>query len=251
MYKSDLDVKAGDASSIQVCDVIHTFVDQSEKVDGVQGESFDSVVVTDSPQVEHKPKSSASDLHKELVVPRSHTTVPESQGTPSCQVSIKAKKNKSEKSGSSRKRKSFSAGKGSPSNPNRDSGARSSMEQPSRDQKNGKRRNSFGSTRTGNIDQEPGDSSSSTKLQANNSPRSSPDEQVSDIYIKKQGSPRIQWSMSQAQQRVNGNGTQHVHGFVCCKQWRRGTRHSFRRLTASICYGNCYFFFQRVNFFNF
>ncbi|KAL5845476.1 hypothetical protein ACOSQ3_011531 [Xanthoceras sorbifolium] len=67
MYKSDLDVKADDASSIQVCDVTHTFVDQSEKVDGVQGESVDSVVVTDSPQVEHKPKSSASDLHKELV----------------------------------------------------------------------------------------------------------------------------------------------------------------------------------------
>ncbi|KAL5848008.1 hypothetical protein ACOSQ3_011532 [Xanthoceras sorbifolium] len=84
--------------------------------------------------------------------------------------------------------------------------------------------------------------SARAKIQANNSPRSSPDEQ---------GSPRIQRSISQAQQRVNGNGTQHVHGFVCCKQWRRGTRHSFRRLTASICYGNCYFFFQRVNFFNF
>ncbi|KAL5845477.1 hypothetical protein ACOSQ4_011435 [Xanthoceras sorbifolium] len=70
--------------------------------------------------------------------------------------------------------------------------------------------------------------SARAKIQANNSPRSSPDEQ-----------------------RVNGNGTQHVHGFVCCKQWRRGTRHSFRRLTASICYGNCYFFFQWVNFFNF
>ncbi|KAL5778168.1 hypothetical protein ACOSP7_011094 [Xanthoceras sorbifolium] len=252
---NNLDVKADDASSIQVGDVTHTSVDQSEKVDGVQGESVVSVVVTDSPQVEHKPESSASDLPKELdsetgrqayrsspeVSPRSHITVPESQGTPSSQVSIKAKKNKSEKSGSSRKRKPLSVGKGSPSNPNHDSGARSSTEQLPRDQKNGKRRSSFGSTRTDNIDQEPGDSSSNSslphfmqatesaraKLQANNSPRSSPDVQDRDIYIKKrhslpvangrQGSPRIQRSTSQAQQGVKGNGTQPVHE----RKWQR------------------------------
>ncbi|KAK1554690.1 hypothetical protein Q3G72_015934 [Acer saccharum] len=245
---NNLDVKADDAaSSIQVCDVANTVVDHSEKVDLVQGESIDSVVVTESPQVEHKPESNASDLHKESdsetrrqayrslspeASPRSHITVPESQGTPSSQVSIKSKKNKSEKSGSSRKRKPLSAGKGSPSNPNNDSGARSSTEQLPRDQKNGKRRNSFGSTRTDNVDQEPGDSSSSSsiprfmqvtesaraKIQANNSPRSSPDLQDRDIYIKKrhslpvangrQGSPRIQRPMSQAQQGVKGNGTQ-------------------------------------------
>ncbi|KAK3231763.1 hypothetical protein Dsin_003644 [Dipteronia sinensis] len=245
---NNLDVKADDAASrIQVCDVADTVVDQSEKVDVVQGESIDSVVVTDSPQVEHKPESNASDLHIESdsetrrqayrslspeASPRSHITVPESQGTPSSQVSIKAKKNKSEKSGSSRKRKPLSAGKGSPSNPNNDSGARSSTEQLPRDQKNGKRRNSFGSTRTDNVDQELGDSSSSSsiprfmqvtesaraKIQANNSPRSSPDVQDRDIYIKKrhslpvangrQGSPRIQRSISQAQPGVKGNGTQ-------------------------------------------
>ncbi|KAK4860137.1 hypothetical protein QYF36_017957 [Acer negundo] len=245
---NNLDVKADDAgSSIQVCDVANTVVDQSEKVDVVQGESIDSVVVTESPQVEHKPESNASDLHKESdsetrrqayrslspeASPRSHITVPESQGTPSSQVSIKSKKKKSEKSGSSRKRKPLSASKGSPSNPNNDSDARSSTEQLPRDQKNGKRRNSFGSTRTDNVDQEPGDSSSSSsiprfmqvtesaraKIQANNSPRSSPDVQDRDIYIKKrhslpvangrQGSPRIQRPMSQAQQGVKGNGTQ-------------------------------------------
>ncbi|KAK2660688.1 hypothetical protein Ddye_007221 [Dipteronia dyeriana] len=246
---NNLDVKADDAaSSNQVCDVADTVVDQSEKVDVVQGESIDSVVVTDSPQVEHKQESNASDLHKESdsetrrqsyrslspeASPRSHITVPESQGTPSSQVSIKAKKNKNEKSGSSRKRKPLSAGKGSPSNPSHDSGARSSMEQLPRDHKDGKRRNSFGSTKTdNNIDQEPGDSSSSSsiphfmqatesaraKIQANNSPRSSPDVQDRDIYIKKrhslpvangrQGSPRIQRSISQAQPGVKGNGTQ-------------------------------------------
>ncbi|KAG7966745.1 hypothetical protein I3843_08G064100 [Carya illinoinensis] len=190
-----------------------------------------------------EPKDNASDMKRQLdseighqlyrsspeASPRSHITVPESHGTPSSQVSVRAKKNKTDKSGSNLKRKSLSGGKNSPSNLNPDSGSRSSMEQLPKDQKNGKRRNSFGSPRPDHIEQEPRDSSTNNslphfmqatesaraKLQANKSPISSPDVQDRDIYIKKrhslpgangrQGSPRIQRSMSQAQQGAKGN----------------------------------------------
>ncbi|KAF2310082.1 hypothetical protein GH714_006480 [Hevea brasiliensis] len=171
--------------------------------------------------------------------PRSHIAVPESQGTPSSQVSSKAKRNKADKSASNQKRKSISESKQSPTNPNHDSGARSSVEQMPKDQRNGKRRNSFGSARPDPTDQEPRDDGSSSssslphfmqvtesaraKIQANNSPRSSPDVQDRD-YIKKrhslpgangrQGSPRIQRSMSQAQPGAKGNGSHVIHGIL-------------------------------------
>ncbi|XP_031270106.1 protein IQ-DOMAIN 32 [Pistacia vera] len=269
----NLDVKG--ATTFPVSDESHSVVDQPEKVDEAQVESVTSATVVDSPPVEHKPEGSSFDVHKPEgsssdvhkpegsssdvhkvpdsetgrqtyrsspeASPRSHMTVPESQGTPSSQVSVKTKNNRTEKSGSNRKRKPLSANKGSPSNPNHDSGARSSTEQLPKDQKNGKRRSSFGSTKTDYIDQEPGDSSSSSslphfmqatesaraKLQANNSPRSSPDVQDRDFYIKKrhslpvangrQGSPRIQRSSSQAQQGAKGNGTQPLHE----RKWQR------------------------------
>ncbi|KAH9693263.1 protein IQ-DOMAIN 32 [Citrus sinensis] len=239
------DVKASDASTIPTCDASHSIVGQPEKVDDVRNESVNSLVVIDA-AAQQKPDNSAPDFHKEPDLqtghqmyrsyrsspeasPRSHITVPESQGTPSSQVSVKAKNNRSDKSGSYRKRKPLSASKGSPSNPSQNSGARSSTEQLPKDQKNGKRRSSFGSSRTDNIDQEPGDNSSSSslphfmqatesaraKIQANNSPRSSPDVQDRDTYIKKRhslpvangrhGSPRIQRSLSQAQQGAKGN----------------------------------------------
>jgi len=167
--------------------------------------------------------------------PRSHITVPESHGTPSSQVSAKSKKSKTDKSGSNHKRRSLSGGKKPPSNSNNDSGSRSSMEQLPKDQKNENRRNSFGSPRPDHIEQEPRDTSinnslphfmqatesARAKLQANSSPRSSPDVQDRDLYVKKrhslpgangrQGSPRIQRSMSQAQQSAKGNGN-YPHG---------------------------------------
>lgn len=252
---NNLDVKASDASTIPPCDASHSIVDQPEKVDDVCNESVNSLVVIDA-AAQQKPDNSAPDFHKEPDLqtghhmyrsyrsspeasPRSHITVPESQGTPSSQVSVKAKNSRSDKSGSYRKRKPLSASKGSPSNPSQNSGARSSTEQLPKDQKNGKRRSSFGSSRTDNIDQEPGDNSSSSslprfmqatesaraKIQANNSPRSSPDVQDRDTYIKKRhslpvangrhGSPRIQRSLSQAQQGAQGNGTLHE------KKWQR------------------------------
>lgn len=240
-----LDVEAKDASTILVSNLSDTVLMPPENLAAVNGESINSVV-----DLQQKPERSASDLQIELdpqmgrqayrsspeASPRSHVTVPESQGTPSSQVSVKAKRSKPDRSGSNQKRISLSAGKGSPSNPNPDSGARNSMEQLPKDNKSGKRRNSFGSTRPDNVDQEPRDSSSSTslpsymqatesaraKLQANNSPRSSPDLQDKDINIKKrhslsgangrQGSPCIQRSTSQAQQGAKGHGAHPPHG---------------------------------------
>ncbi|KAM1312065.1 hypothetical protein ACFX2F_016274 [Malus domestica] len=230
------DVQAKDLPTIPVSNLSDPVFDQPEKV--VNGEIENSVVAVDSPQTESQPERTTSDLQREQDTeagneayasspegsPRSHLTVPESQGTPSSLVSVKAKRSKADKSGSNQKRKSASAGKKSPSNPNHDSGS-------SKDQKNGKRRNSFGSAKPAadNIDQEPRDSSSNSsiphfmqatesaraKLQANLSPRSSPDMQDRDIYVKKrhslpgtngrQGSPRIQRSMSQAQPGAKTN----------------------------------------------
>ncbi|KAG6783713.1 hypothetical protein POTOM_009380 [Populus tomentosa] len=245
----DLDVEDKDSSKDPVSTLSR--LDQPEKLEDVKGESANTIVVADSAQEEMNPEKSVSDVKRELnsetgglayrsspeASPRSHATVPESQGTPSSQLSVKAKKSRADKSSSSQKRKSLSASKRSPSNPNHDSGAGTSVEQLSKDQKNGKRRNSFGSTKPDSTDQEPRDSSSSSslphfmqatesaraKLNANNSPRSSPDVQDRDFIKKRQslpgangrqGSPRIQRSMSQAQQGAKGNDSHIVRGIL-------------------------------------
>ncbi|KAH1057969.1 hypothetical protein J1N35_036034 [Gossypium stocksii] len=205
----DLDVKENATTAILVPGSSLSIASQPDKLDDTKGEPANLVVV-DSPRVEHEPCRLSPEAS-----PRSHMMVPESEGTPSSQVSIKSKKKKTEKSG--QKRKSLSTAKGSPT-VNRDSGAKSSTEQPSKDQRSGKRHNSFGSTKPDNIDEEPRDSNSSNslprfmqatesaraKVNANNSPRSSPDVQNGDLYIKKrhslpgangkQHSPRIQSS---------------------------------------------------------
>ncbi|XP_043713422.1 protein IQ-DOMAIN 32-like [Telopea speciosissima] len=221
------------------------------KAEDVNGESNDPVVAIDSPGLEQQPDRSVSDVQVQMDSimdqqasksspegsPRSHMTASESHGTPSSQVSIKAKRDKLDRSGSNH-RMSQKTSKRSPSNQN-DSGV-SSTEQLSKDSKNGKRHNAFGSARSDPIDQERRDSSSSNSLpsymqatesarakaqQAHNSPRSSPDVQDKDIYIKKrhslpssngkQGSPRMQRSTSQ--QGVKGNGTQSPHD----RKWQR------------------------------
>ncbi|KAJ9554030.1 hypothetical protein OSB04_018075 [Centaurea solstitialis] len=172
--------------------------------------------------------------------PKSHTTVPESQGTPSSQVSTNTKKTKTDKKASSQKRKSWSTSKKSTVTSSPESGVRSSLEQLPKDSKSGKRRNSFGSPRPDHVDQEARDSSGNStvpsymqatesaraKAIANNSPRSSPDvQQDKEMYMKKrhslpgavngrQGSPRIQRSMSQALQSTKGNGSSE-------KKWQR------------------------------
>lgn len=240
----NLDDEAQDVPRISASSLSPLISDQPEKVSVINDESVDSAVAVESSQIETKPERNISDFQREQhsetgvkaygsspeASPRSHMTVLESQGTPSSQVSVKAKRNKSDKGGSSQKRGSLSAGKKSPSHKDQDSGARSSVEKLPKDQKNGKRRTSFGSGRQDQSDQEPRDSSSNTslphfmqatesaraKLQGNNSPRSSPDAQDGEIYVKKrhslpgangrQGSPRIQRSMSQAQQGTKANG---------------------------------------------
>ncbi|KAE8654033.1 zinc finger CCCH domain-containing protein 6-like [Hibiscus syriacus] len=240
-----LDVKDNDTVAMPVPDSSLSVADQPEKLDGSKAGSTNLIAV-DSPLVEQEPLKSTAYLPRERdsiknqayrsspeASPRSHMTVPESQGTPS-EVSVKAKKKKTDKS--SQKRKSLSAAKGSPSTP-----VASSIEQLHRDQKNGKRRNSFSSTRPENIDEEPRDTNSSNsvprfmqatesaraKLSANNSPRSSPDVQDRDISIKKrhslpaanrrQGSPRIQRLLSQAQQAAKGNGANPIPE----RRWQR------------------------------
>ncbi|KAF3651338.1 hypothetical protein FXO38_16666 [Capsicum annuum] len=186
-----------------------------------------------SVNVQIEPEAKTDRLHKSSpdASPRSHITVPESQGTPSSQVSVNPKKIKSEKSGSIPKRRSAHAGKKSPSKSNHAPGT-ASTEQLPKDHKNEKRRNSFSSTKAGHIDQEARDNSNSSSLPSymqatesarakaipNSSPRSSPDVHNKDEYIKKrhslpgsngrQGSPRIQRSLSNAQQGAKGNGTQ-------------------------------------------
>ncbi|XVE69770.1 hypothetical protein DITRI_Ditri10aG0017600 [Diplodiscus trichospermus] len=244
-----VDVQEHNSIAIPPPDSSLSVADQPEKHDDAKVESANFIVV-DFSQVEQEPLKRISDLQREResetgnqayrtspeASPRSHMTVPESQGTPSSEVSVKAKRKKTDKS--SQKRKSLSTAKGSPT-PAHGSGA-SGMEQLPKDQKSGKRCNSFGS-RPENIDEEPRDSNSSNslphfmqatesaraKVNANNSPRSSPDVQDRDIYIKKrhslpgangrQGSPRIQRPMPQAQQGAKVNGTNPPQE----KRWQR------------------------------
>ncbi|KVH90423.1 hypothetical protein Ccrd_007563 [Cynara cardunculus var. scolymus] len=131
--------------------------------------------------------------------PRSHITVPESQGTPSSQLSTNTKKTRSDKKVSSQKRKSWSTSKKSSVTSSPDSGLRNSLEQLPKDSKPGKRRNSFGSPRPDHIYQEASGNSSvpsymqatesaRAKAIANSSPRSSPDVQDKEIYLKKRHS---------------------------------------------------------------
>nr|GLL18136.1 protein IQ-DOMAIN 32-like isoform X1 [Ipomoea trifida] len=231
-------------------------VQPGRHVDSISdSEHTGTVVAPDLPNPEQKPETNATDVQIEPgsemgcqvsksspePSPRSHVTFPESQqGTPSSNVSVKPK-TKSEKGGSNSKRRlSSSAGSKSPSNPNQDAGT-TSLDQLPKDQRSGKRRNSFGSAKSEHVDQEPRDSSSSSSLPSymqatesarakaisNSSPRSSPDVHNKDAYVKKrhslpgsngrQESPRIQRSLSQAQQTAKGNGTQSPHE----RRWQR------------------------------
>ncbi|CAI9777876.1 unnamed protein product [Fraxinus pennsylvanica] len=251
----NLGVETNDEPSIPGTDLSYANSDQLERYDSVNSvndRSVDSVVSVDSPQVEKKPDIDPSNVQRELgsqssypvsksspeASPRSHVTVPESQATPSSLV-LNPKKIRGEKSETSRK--SRSSDKRSPSNPNQGSGASSSLEQIPKEHKIGKRRNSLGSAKLDHVDQEPRDSSSSNSLPsymqatesarakaiANSSPRSSPDVQDKDTFMKKRhslpgangrhGSPCIQRSLSQAQQNAKGSETQSPQD----RKWRR------------------------------
>ncbi|KAH9625457.1 hypothetical protein KSS87_008120 [Heliosperma pusillum] len=198
-----------------------------------ENEQKDVISEQDAP-LEHVTGLPAETLSPETS-PRSHMTMPESHGTPSSQVSVKDKRNKIGKSGSNTKRSSLSAGKRSPSNPNLESGSRGSVEHLAKDHKSGKRRTSFGSTKS-DADQEPRDSNShnsvpsymqatkSAKAKAH-SPRSSPDFHDKEVNSKKrpslsaaggrQGSPRVQRSPSDAVQGAKTNGSHPSNGRLC------------------------------------
>ncbi|MFS8000927.1 putative IQ motif, EF-hand binding protein [Helianthus anomalus] len=185
----------------------------------------------ESSQPEHEHKSNEHELAPQISAsgsPRSHITIPESQGTPSSQVSTNTKKSKSDKKSTSQKRKSWSTSKKS----SVDSGPRTSLEQLPKDAKPGKRRNSFGSPKPDQVDHEvsvpsymQATESARAKAIANSSPALSPDVHDKETYLKKrhslpgavntrQGSPRIQRSMSQALQATKGNGNQE-------RKWQR------------------------------
>ncbi|XP_022852988.1 protein IQ-DOMAIN 32-like [Olea europaea var. sylvestris] len=242
--EENLEVEANDKPSTPATDLPSINSDQLELDCGVNSsyvECASSIIPLDSPQVEKKPDTDPSKMHLELgsevshpvyksseASPESHITVSESQATPSTQVSIEFKEIRGKKTDSNRKSRYPSAGKGPPSSDNHDSVARCSLEQLPMEHKTGKRRKSFGSARPDHGDREPRDSCNSlpgymqatestrAKAIANRSPRSSPDMQDKDIYVKKrqslpggneqQGSPHRQWSMSQAQQNSPGNG---------------------------------------------
>ncbi|KAK4429348.1 protein IQ-DOMAIN 32 [Sesamum alatum] len=253
----NLEVEADGKSITLETDPLYTNaneLERNESIASAAAESVNSTIAADPPQIEKKPETDPSDLQLELgseashlvnksspeASPRSHITVPESQATPSSQASVKPKKNKGEKSDSNRKNRPSSVDKKTLSSRNQDSASRSSLEQL-QEHKSGKRRNSFGSAKPDQREQEPRDSSSSNSLPsymqatesarakaiANGSPRSSPDVNEKDTYLKKrhslpgtnerQGSPRIQRSLSQAQPNAKGNGTHSPQE----RKWRR------------------------------
>lgn len=235
------EIDVGSAPSSLVSNLFQPVLGSPEKPGVVSGESINKITV-DSAKKEVKPGVNASDLQREQDVetvnyrlspsasPRSHVTILESQGTPSSQISTKSNKRKTDASRSNPKRKSLTAGKASPSSLHRNVDSPNNLEPLPKDQKIEKRRNSFSSARPDHIEEESRESntnqslphfmrateSARAKVQLNNSPRSSPDVQDAEIYIKKrhslpgangrQGSPRIQRSTSQAQKSGKGNG---------------------------------------------
>ncbi|KAG2257181.1 hypothetical protein Bca4012_094351 [Brassica carinata] len=199
-----------------------TVENSKEKAENVKDEAevsvtqHESVITTpDSKKrrAEDESGPQANSLPEEAVTPM---TITESQATPASQASssVNARKEKSGKSGSSRKRK---VSKKIASSPKQETDT--TTEQEGKEQRSG-RRNSFG------YDQEARDScsggknsiprfmqptqSAKAKVQEHNSPRSSPDVQEREVSVKKrhslpvvangkQVSPRIQRSASQAQ----------------------------------------------------
>ncbi|CAL5205837.1 unnamed protein product [Lathyrus oleraceus] len=260
--KAGRSVEAGTPSAPLTSNLPISSSNQLENVNGYSGNIVDSV---NSKEPALEPEKNASDLVTEQTEtvrqdfklspeasPGSYMTIPESQGTPSSQVSVKPKENKIIKTGSSSRRRVLSVGNKSPANSNNDSGSRVSIgnkspananpdsgskgskEQLPKDHLNGKRRNSFGSIKPDHNDQEPTKDNSSSnnisvprfmqatqsaraKINANSSPRSSPDVHDQDVSIKKrhslpgatgrQGSPRVEQSISPAQQGTKGNSS--------------------------------------------
>lgn len=235
------EMEVGSAPTSLISNLFQPVLGSPEKPGVVSSESINKINV-DSAQKEVTPDMNGSYLQREQDVetgnyrlspsasPSSHVTVLDSQGTPSSQISLKYNKRKTDTSRSNQKRKSLPAGKKLPSNLQCNVDSPNNLEPLPKDQKIEKRRNSFGSARADHIEEESRESntnqsvphfmrateSARAKVQLNNSPRSSPDVQDAEIYIKKrhslpgangrQGSPRIQRSTSQAHKSGKGNG---------------------------------------------
>lgn len=226
-HDNKADIKFGNDSSAKLLESNSSRTDQNP---GTSGTGLQMQIESETNNQGSKSSPEAS--------PRSRVTVPESQETPSSQVSMKMKKNSGGNSGSTNKRRLESSGKGYPSEANQNSGSKNSSEQLPKDHKSGKRRNSIGSIKTDQGDHEPRDSSSTlpsymqatesarAKALANSSLKLSPDVVDKDFNIKKrhslpstgantrQGSPRVQQSASPAQQGTKGNGIHSPQGKV-------------------------------------
>lgn len=164
--------------------------------------------------------------------PRSHVAAPEPNGTPSSQISVNSTRSKGERNLRTRKQRHPVAGaKISPSNMNNVANSgKDFSEEPPKDAKNGKRRESLGAAMPDNGEpNEPRPSTSNSLpsyMQATesarakfnaNSPKSSPDLHR-EMYAKKRhslplgngkqdSSPRVQRSSPQPQQNTKQNGT--------------------------------------------
>lgn len=231
------------------------YLERNENAHSAAGDCVNSVITSDSPPLEKKPESDQSNMQQvepgsdvihvvdkssPEVSPKRHMILPESQATPSSQVSLSSRKSSGGKIDSSSKKKLLSADKSLVSTPNRDSATQNNLKQ-AEEPKTGKRRKSFGSTKLDHTDQEPrGGSgrnslpsymlpteSARAKALSSGSPISSPDVQDKDTVIKnrpyqpsrneRQESSRIHHSQTQAPQNAKGNGIHSPQD----RKWRR------------------------------
>ncbi|CAA7410715.1 unnamed protein product [Spirodela intermedia] len=234
---------------------------QQPKLKAVNGNSTEVITVAaHSAEAEHQLKPIPSDvkLLQENGIdqdpigrstpegsPRSHITAPESNATPSSQISVNSRRNKGERSLRTRKQRPPVAGaKVSPSNMNNiTNSGKGFSEEPTQDAKNGKRRESLGAAVPDNGEpNEPRPSTSNSLpsyMQATesarakfnaNSPKSSPDLHR-EIYAKKRhslplvngkqdSSPRVQRSSPQSQQNTKQSGANSPYNSAE-RRWQR------------------------------
>jgi hypothetical protein len=202
-------------------------VEQNGHVPALEIEAQPQKELVQEPHVEPE----MSDLHERLEksaasyatpegTPMSRTTIPESHGTPSSEVSVNTKKSRSKKPKSHASKRSLAS-------PGSESVGRSSTDNFSKESRHAKRESSSKAAKSDHIDQEPRMSNSnsnplpsymqfteSARAKAS-SPKMSPDVQDSNprkrhslpmTNGKHDSSPRMQRSSSQAQQNVKSNG---------------------------------------------
>ncbi|XP_066344739.1 protein IQ-DOMAIN 32-like [Miscanthus floridulus] len=204
-------------------------VEQNGHVPALEIEAQPQKELVQGPHVEPE----MPDLHERLEksvasyatpegTPMSRTTIPESHGTPSSEVSVNTKKSRSKKPKSHASKRSLAS-------PGSESVGRSSTDNFSKESRHAKRENSSKAAKSDHIDQEPRMSNSnsnsnplpsymqfteSARAKAS-SPKMSPDVQDSNPRKrhslpmtdgKHDSSPRMQRSSSQAQQNVKSNG---------------------------------------------